>query len=219
MRSQKFALKCECESINWVAQSQAGTSICCSACGQEAVVPPYSRLRELPSIDASPLGMVKYKVKHGDPPFDGVCQLCETAHAESVLPVRLDYVPLGESEAFEIEGRLSTCLVPCSFCHGCFGEFRRSIWIGFLSQIPSAILKSVWLLLGLVISLVVAAILPLIGFGFVIASMACLFAQLTRKISNPALANHLDRLFSFKTLSKELYYFRLKPQSYYRIGK
>jgi hypothetical protein len=170
-----------------------------------------SRLQAAPSVDASPLGMVKEKILFAEPPFDGMCQICLNLKSDFVLPVRLDFVPKEDMKSFDSEAKFQSCVLPCYLCHACDKILARSMWIGFAQQVLDVFLHSFWLMVAFIVAWIVAAFLPLIGIGFVVAVVWRLYQQLTRKKGNPALMNHLDGICSLEHILKEAYTFKLRP--------
>jgi hypothetical protein len=132
-------------------------------------------------VDASPLGMVKEKILFAEPPFDGMCQICLNLKSDFVLPVRLDFVPKEDMKSFDSEAKFQSCVLPCYLCHACDKILARSMWIGFAQQVLDVFLHSFWLMVAFIVAWIVAAFLPLIGIGFVVAVVWRLYQQLTRK--------------------------------------
>lgn len=212
MSSTKYALQCTCGNICWVSKTQAGERHQCIAYGGETGVPAFSQLKNLPFIDASPLGIIEYKIRNQEPPFDGSCQSCATARSEVIFPVQFDYVPADEMVSPDSEASIRCSVIPFYFCHSCFLAFNRSRWQGWVRQLVDVLLHSFWLLVGLIAASIIAIALPVVGTGFVFAVLGGLYFQLTRKNCNPAIAKHIQRNCGLGGLTKDFYYCRLRPQ-------
>lgn len=209
MGATRYALQCDCSAICWVTQSDAGGKVLCPECKSETDVPSYSKLRVLPSVDSSPIGRAEYRVRNGDQPFAGQCQLCDIARAEIVFPIRIDYVPADEMASSGGESEVRSSVLPCGFCYPCSKDFKRSLRTGRVRQISGLVLRSFWFLLATVISIALFFVSSKLCAAFTVLVVCSLYFHLMRKNLNPALAKHIAMLCEIDDLKKDFYFVQL----------
>lgn len=187
MPDWKFDVLCSCGAANRVVGAKAGSTVECSQCGRELSVPGLTKLKQLNTVDDSPLGRIQQSIKSRNPPFSGSCQTCDAYQGTKVLVACIE-VRNGEA------GDSRSVAIPCFFCDMCAKDFRSGLWSGQLKSFGHAMLNTTWLLLALVASSVIALLLPLLGVVFVLAILSGVIYRLTRRKANPYLLTHLNKI-------------------------
>ena len=224
-----YNIHCSCGNKIIVMTTMCGENTTCPRCGQSVLVPSLSTLKrdagESTSMEST-ADQIERAQREKLPPFDGKCQLCRDAAATMVLPTKIRFLEERIITGSELQGdnigyapadeTWKSVSIPFLFCDSCAENFLRGWKNNRFKATMAVFVRMSWLIPIFVIFIVLAAILPFVGWTVGAFIAYTVYRNATRKKADAFLVTHIKTLgLAAKLLDEDEY--QLERGTFHRI--